>query len=120
MTTFTAQLAAGRTPLAISGVDSRVSLASGGTVLARSAVSPRSSGGETSSFNWVMNGRLASIIGPVDLTPGISALASWGSGPGAQLGTCGPEQNAAFSEWKAGIAAARVFGSSATACDSAV
>ena len=45
-----------------------------------------------------MNGRLESIIGPVDLTPGISALASWGSGPGAQFGTWGPEQNAAFNE----------------------
>ena len=62
-----------------------------------------------------MNGRLASIIGPVDLTPGISALASCGSGPGAQFGTSAPEQNAAFSAWNAGIAAASVFGSSATA-----
>ncbi len=47
MTTLAAQLAAGRTPLAISGVDSRVSCESAGTVWARSAVSPRSSEGET-------------------------------------------------------------------------
>src|SRR6201985_1280098 len=66
-----------------------------------------------------MNGRLAAILGPVDLTPGISALASCGSGPGEQLGTCGPEQNAAFRAWKAGIAADRGFGSSATAFASA-
>src|SRR6201986_582282 len=66
-----------------------------------------------------MNGRLAAIIGPVDLKPGGSALASCGSGPGEQSGTCAPEQNAAFSACSAGVAAARVFGSSATACDSA-
>src|SRR5438270_669133 len=119
MTTLTAQLEAGRIPLAISGVVSRVSLVSGGTVCARSAVRPRSSAGCTSSRSWVMKGRLASIIGPVDFTPGMRALARCGNGPAAQFGTCGPEQNAAFSAWKAGVAAARVFGSSATALESA-
>ncbi len=66
-----------------------------------------------------MNGRLASIIGPVDLTAGTRALASFGSGPGAQFGTCGPAQNAAFRACRAGIAAPSVLGSSATACSSA-
>src|ERR1700734_3499568 len=66
-----------------------------------------------------MNGSDTSIIGPVDLTPGISALASCGTGPGEQLGTAGPEHKAAFSALKAGVAADSVLGSSATACESA-
>src|SRR5580692_3905398 len=65
-----------------------------------------------------MNGRLASIIGPVDLTPGISALASCGSGPGAQSGFWAPEQNAELSALNAGIAAWSVLGSAATAFSS--
>ena len=55
-----------------------------------------------------MNGRLASIVGPEDLTPGISAVESLSSGP-----------NAAFSAPNAGVAAASVFGRSLTAFDSA-
>ena len=51
-----------------------------------------------------MNGRLASIVGPEDLTPGISAVESFSSGG-----------NAAFSASNAGVAAASVFGSSLTA-----
>ena len=61
-----------------------------------------------------MNGRLASTIGPVDLTPGMSALASLGSAPGAHAGTWGPEQMIELSALKAGVAAASVPGSSAT------
>ena len=55
-----------------------------------------------------MNGRLASIAGPADVTPGISACASASTGG-----------NAALSALNAGIAAASVSGSSATACWSA-
>src|ERR1700750_1540207 len=62
-----------------------------------------------------MNGRLASTIGPVDFVAGISALASCRSGPGAQLGIAGPEQNARLSELRAGMATCNVTGSSATA-----
>ena len=47
ITTFDTQLDAGRTPLAISGTLARVRFDSAGTVFARSAVSPRSSDGET-------------------------------------------------------------------------
>ena len=68
--TLTTQLAAGRTSFFISGIVALVSLASAGTVGRRSAVRPRSSEGWTSSRSWVMNGRLASTVGPVDLTPG--------------------------------------------------
>src|SRR5947209_20363521 len=62
-----------------------------------------------------MNGRLASTMGPVDFTPGISALARVGNEPGAQAGTAGPEQMIEFRALKAGMATASVWGSSATA-----
>ena len=55
-----------------------------------------------------MNGRLASIVGPVDLTPGISATASFSSGG-----------KAALSALKAGIAADSVRGSWTTVLRSA-
>ena len=47
ITTLETQLDNGRTPLAISGMLARVRLDSAGTVFERSAVRPRSSGGET-------------------------------------------------------------------------
>ena len=55
-----------------------------------------------------MNGRLASIAGPAETTPGSSARASVRNGG-----------NAAFKALNAGIAAASVRGSSATAFSSA-
>ena len=102
------QLDAGRTPFFISGIVELVRCASAGIVGERSWVRPSSSDGCTSRRSCVMNGRLASIVGPVDLTPGISVRASARSGG-----------NAALSALNAGVAAASVFGSSATACWSA-
>ena len=96
---FATQLEAGRTPWVISGIVARVSFASAGTVTVRSAVSPRSSDGWTSWRSWEMNGRLASIIGPVEMTPGVSVRASARSGG-----------KALFSALNAGIAVASVTG----------
>ena len=107
-TTFARQLDAGRTPFRINGIDSAVRSASAGIVAARSDASPPSSDGCTSSLSWVMNGRLASIAGPAETTPGMRALASVSTGGSAAL--------TAFS---AGTAVRSVFGSSATAFSSA-
>ena len=103
MTTLATQLEAGRTWFLNSGMLSCVSLARAGTVGLRSWVRPRSSEGWTSSLSCVMKGRLASTVGPVDLTPGSSARASRRKGG-----------KAALSALKAGIAADRVLGRSAT------
>ena len=86
----------------MSGIVAFVSLASAGTVTDRSDVNPRSSCGRTSSRSCSMNGRLASTVGPVETTPGVSVRASWRSGG-----------NAAFSALNAGIAVDSVRGSSA-------
>src|SRR6202012_5847767 len=105
--TLTTQLAAGRTWFFMSGIVSLASLASAGTVGFRSAVRPRSSDGWTRSLSWVTNGRLASTIGPVDFTPGMSALASVRRGG-----------KAALRALNAGIADPSVLGSWATVCSS--
>ena len=92
ITTFATQLDAGRTSSFMNGIVASLRCASAGIVGTRSWVRPRSSDGCTSWRSCVMNGRLASIIGPVLLTPGISARASVRSGG-----------NAAFSALNAGI-----------------
>jgi hypothetical protein len=71
-------------------------------------VRPRSSDGCTNWRSCDISGRLASIIGPVLLTPGISAVANLRNGG-----------NAALSALNAGIPAASVLGSAATLFSSA-
>src|ERR1700726_4019398 len=88
----------------MTGIVATVSRASAGTVTVGSLARPCSSEGWTSNLSWLIKGRLASTVGPVLWTPGISAVARRRSGG-----------KAAFNALKAGIAALIVVGKSATA-----